>query len=165
MLSEFQQDTVWQGWLSAEIRAGYFAALVNRFQQRQKFLVVSGLLLSSGATIALLTAVVPPHLGWIKPMLTLLAAGMSLWSLVAKNERNAMDAADLHFRWNTLAIGYEALWADMYIEDAPEKLAKLRKEEAVIPKSSTGMPLYGRLLAKVQDNVVLHHQQHERLAA
>ena len=162
MLSEFQQDTVWQGWLSAEIRAGYFGALVHRFQQRQRFLVVGGLLLSSGATIALLTAIVPPEMAWIKPTLTLLAAALSLWSLVARNERSAIEAADLHFRWNTLAFGYGALWADMYVDDASERLGDLCKEEAAISKSSTSMPLYGRLLAKVQDNVLLHHRQ-ERL--
>lgn len=160
MLSDFQQDTVWDGWLAAEIRAEYFAALVNRFQFLQKMLIVAGLLLSSGATIALLTAVIPPQLSWIKPTLTVLAAAMSLWSLVAKNERNAIDAADLHFRWNTLAFEYEGLWANVYGDEATERLTQLRKEEAVISKSSTSMPAYKRLLAAAQTNVVMHHQNH-----
>ncbi len=158
MLSDFQQDTVWDGWLAAEIRAAYFAALVNRFQLRQKLLVVAGLLLSSGATITLLTTAIPSTLGWIKPTLTVLAAAMSLWTLVAKNERNAIDAADLHFRWNTLALEYEALWADMYGDEASSRLTQLRKEEAAVSKSSTSMPAYKRLLAQAQENVVMHHQ-------
>jgi hypothetical protein len=158
MLSDFQQTTVWESWLSAEIRAAYFAELVQRFQSRQRFLVVGGLLLSSGATITLLTAIVPPNLSWIKPTLTLLAAGLSLWSLVAKNERSSIDCADLHLRWNTLALEYETLWADMYADDSAAKLMQLRTEEMAISKSSTALPSYTRLLEKVQQNVILHHQ-------
>jgi len=158
MLSDFQQTTVWESWLSAEIRAAYFAELVQRFQSRQKFLVVGGLLLSSGATITLLTAIVPPNLNWIKPTLTLLAAGLSLWSLVAKNERSSIDCADLHLRWNTLALQYETLWSNMYADDAATKLIQLRTDELTISKSSTSLPSYTRLMEKVQQNVVLQHQ-------
>ena len=160
MLSDFQQKMVWEGWLSAEIRAGYFAALVERFQQRQKWLVVGGLLLSSGATVALLTSVFPPALNWVKPLLTFLAASLSLWSLVARNERRATECADLHFRWNTLAQEYESLWADMYAEDAAAILDHLRKEGAGISKSNTALPAYRDLLEQVQDNVVMHHSPH-----
>ena len=159
MLSDFQQDVVWENWLAAEIRAAYFALLVERFQRRQKYLVVGSLLLSSGATIALLTAVVPPSLSWIKPLLTLLAAAFSLWSLAAKNERNSIDCADLHFRWNTLALEYESLWANVFAETAAEKLSALRKEEATVSKSSTPFPAYRGLLEKVQENVLMHHRQ------
>ena len=159
MLSDFQQDTVWESWLAAEIRAGYFALLVERFQRKQKRLVVGSLLLSSGATIALITAVIPPAFSWIKPLLTFLAAALSLWSLVAKNERNSIDCADLHFRWNSLAHEYEALWSNVFAEEAPEKLSALRREEAVVSKSSTSFPAYQGLLEQVQDNVLMHHRQ------
>jgi hypothetical protein len=159
MLSDFQQTTVWENWLAAEIRAAYFAELVQRFQSRQRFLVVGSLLLSSGATITLLTTIVPPNLTWIKPTLTLLAAGLSLWSLVAKNERSSIDCADLHLRWGTLALEYETLWANMYSDDAAVKLMQLRTEELALSKSSTSHPAYTRLLEKVQQNVILHHQK------
>lgn len=158
MLSEFEQTIVWENWLAAEIRAAYFADLVQRFQTRQKVLVVGGLLLSSGATVALLTAIVPPNLNWIKPTLTLLAAGLSLWSLVAKNERSSIDCADLHFRWNSLALQYETLWSNMFTDDATERLAQLRTEELAISKSSTSQPAYRGLLEKAQHNVVMHHE-------
>ena len=77
---------------------GLLCCAGEHLQIRQRVLVVAGLLLSSGATFTLLTSVVPPQLAWIKPMLTVLAAAMSLWSLVAKNERSVIDAADLHSR-------------------------------------------------------------------
>ena len=158
MLSDFQQTTVWESWLAAEIRATYFADLVQTFQSRQKFLIVGGLLLSSGATFTLLTTVVPANLNWIKPTLTVLAAALSLWSLVAKNERSSIDCADLHFRWNTLALQYEALWSNMFAEDAEARLTQLRSEEAAISKSSTSQPAYKSLLNKAQRNIVMHHQ-------
>jgi hypothetical protein len=159
MLSDFQQSMVWESWLAAEIRSGYFAALVARYQLIQRCLVVTGLVLSSGATLTLLTTIVPPPLGWIKPLLTVLAAAVSLWSLVAKYERNAIDSADLHQRWNSLAMEYERLWSDMYSEQAVEKLSQLRKEESSVSKSSTSMPTYRRLMEKVQDNVLMHHRE------
>jgi hypothetical protein len=158
MLSEFQQQTVWENWLAAEIRAAYFADLVQRFQSRQKLLVVGGLLLSSGATFTLLTTVVPDRFSWIKPTLTVLAAALSLWSLVAKNERSSIDCADLHFRWNMLALEYESLWSNMYGDEAHSKLEQLRMEEAAISKSSTAQPAYTGLLKKAQHNVLMHHQ-------
>lgn len=160
MLSDLQQEMVWDGWIAAEIRATYFGALVSTFQNRQRVLVVAGLLLSSGATFTLLTSVVPPQLAWIKPLLTVLAAAMSLWSLVAKNERSAIDAADLHSRWGTLALGYETLWADMYGDNAAQTLERLRKDEIEVSKSSIAMPAYKGMLVSAQKNVVMHHQKH-----
>jgi hypothetical protein len=158
MLNDFQQKNVWDGLLGAEIRAAYFAELSRKYQQTQKFLTLGTLLLSSGATIALLTTLVPANLNWVKPVLTLVAAGLSLWSLVSKNERNSIDCADLHFRWQRLADGYEILWSDVYAEDAVERLNILRLEEAQISKSSTSMPDDSRLMSACQDNVVMHHQ-------
>ncbi len=159
MLSEFQQKVVWESWLSAEIRAAYFAALVERFQRRQKLLVVGSLLLSSGATFALVTSYIPPSFSWIKPSLTLLAAILSFWSLVAKNERASIDSADLHARWLNLALQYESIWANVYADDAAQRLEALRMDEVAISKSSTTFPTYGNLLEKVQDRIVMNHQQ------
>ena len=158
MLSEFQQNAVWERWLSAEIRAAYFAALVQTLQSRQRLLVVTGLVLSSGATLTLLTSVVPPNLYWIKPTLTMLAAVISLWSLVARYERNAIECSDLHSRWNTLALHYEALWSSMFSENAATRLFELATDEVSLSKSSTSQPAHTRLLEKAQENVVMHHQ-------
>lgn len=149
-----------ESWLAAEIRATYFADLVQRFHFRQRLFVVGSLLLSSGATVALLTAIVPANLSWIKPALTLLAAGLSLWPLVAKNERNSIECADLHFRWNALALQYETLWSSMFTVEAEEQLARLRLEELAISKGSTSQPAYKSLLKKAQANVIMHHQHH-----
>jgi hypothetical protein len=101
---------------------------------------------------------VPPDFGWVKPLLALMAAALSLWSLVAKNERGSIDTADLHFRWNMMGIEYQALWADIYRDDATEKLSEIRKREAELSKSSTAFPDDESSMEKCQANVVMHHQ-------
>ena len=158
MLNDFQQKNVWDGLLGAEIRAAYFAELSRKYQQTQKHLTVGTLVLSSGATLALLTTIVPQNLSWVKPTLTLVAAVLSLWSLVSKNERNSIECADLHFRWQRLADGYAVLWSDVYADGAAERLDGLRLEEAQISKSSTAMPDDAKLMTACQDNIVMHHQ-------
>jgi hypothetical protein len=144
--------------LAAEIRAAYFAELSGRYRRLLGRLVLGSLLLSSGAFLTLVPTVVPARLGWIKPSLALLAAALSFWSLVAKNERSAIDTADLHFRWNMLAIEHEGLWADIYSEHAADHLAELRRREAELSKSSTAFPDDQALMERCQDNVVMHHQ-------
>ena len=157
MLNELQQKSVWDGWLSAEIRSAYFAELARRYQQYQKILTASTLVLASGALAALLGSL-PQHWIWLRPLLTALAAVLSAVSLVAKNERNSIDCADLHSRWSNLAVDYEALWSDVYSESAQDDLLALKRREVEISKSSTTMPEDDDLLIKCQDNVVMHHQ-------
>ncbi len=157
-LSDSQQQVLWDSWLSAETRADYFAELGLRFQKQQRLLVLSSLVLSSGATITLFSTVLPAQWNWVRPVLTILAALASFWSLLAKNERNAIDCADLHFRWNKLAMEYEDLWGSMYDDDASAKLKQLREREAEISKSGTSLPANRKMLAKSQDAVMLHHR-------
>ncbi len=159
MLSEFQQKIVWDAMLSAEIRSAYFAELSGRYQRTQRRLVVGSLLLSSGAFLSLVTSTVPTSLSWVKPALAFMAAALSFWSLVAKNERSSIDAADLHFRWNMLAIDFQGVWADIYAGDSADRLAELRKREAELSKSSTALPDDQSLMEKCQENVLMHHQQ------
>ena len=117
MLTELQQKSVWEAWLSSEIRANYFAELCGDYQWRQKSATWLTLLFSSGAFVAIV-ADIPPAWSWVKPVCALLAAGLSFLSLVAQNQKNGIDCSDLHFKWNRLAAEYEALWDDMYAEDA-----------------------------------------------
>ncbi len=159
MLSQAQAEIVWDGLLSAEIRAQYFAALSVSYLRLQKFLVAGSLILSSGASVTLLSSVVPVQYSWVKAALTLATAACSAATLVMKNERNAIECSDLHFRWNTLAMGYQNLWVNTASDDAQEILERLRSQEAQVSKSSTVMPEKAGMLSKAQDNVIMHHRE------
>jgi hypothetical protein len=163
MLSEYQQKIVWDSLLGAEIRAAYFAELSGRYLRYQRRLVFGSLVMSSGAFLSLVTTAVPPSFGWVKPLLAFLAAGLSFWSLIAKNERGSIDAADLHFRWSLLAIDYQGIWANVSDDLAASKLYELEKREAELSKSSVSLPEDEALMVKCQDNVVMHHR-HELVA-
>src|SRR5213593_2765030 len=81
MLSEFQQKVVWEEWLSAEMRANYFADLAGRYQANQRLLTWLTLIFSSGAATTLLSDWLPRTFGWVRPVLALSAAGVSFFSL------------------------------------------------------------------------------------
>ncbi len=161
-LNDFDQSRVWEGLIGAQTRAQYFGNLVQILRKRQRWLTTGSLILSSGAAIALLTASFPNY-GWAKGLLALASAILSAISLVSSNEKNAIEAADLSYRWNTLAASYERLWSNMYEEDAPSVLETLQEEEAKVSKSSTALPNDVRLMAEAQDNVTMHYTS--RLAA
>ena len=157
MLSELQQTNVWENWLSSEIRANYFADLAIRYQSRQRSLTLFTLIFSSGAAFAIVTDWSPQGFEWIKAALALLTAAVSFLSLVLQNQKSAMECSDLHFRWNRLASEYEALWDDMYAEDAEMKLKALGEKEAELSKSSTAFPYRERVMLKWQNHVERHH--------
>ena len=159
MLSEYQQKIVWDNLLGAEIRAAYFAELSGRYLRYQRMLLLGSLLLASGAFLSLVTTIIPQNLAWIKAGLAFFAAFLSFWSLVAKNEKASIDAADLHFRWNVLAMEYQALWSNVQDEGASTKLTALTQREAELSKSSVSFPDDESLMIKCQDNIVMHHQQ------
>lgn len=153
MLSAAQQQNVWDGWLGAEIRANYFADLCGRYQQLQRGLTWTTLLASSGAVAALLR-----ETGTALPLtLAAATAALSLWNTVHTYSKRSTDCSDLHFRWHTLALAYEALWHDMYQPESAATLAALRQREAELSKSSTALPNDVRRMLKWEDHVISHH--------
>ena len=157
MLFQLQQKDVWENWLSSEMRANYFADMAYRYQFRQHALTWLTLIFSSGAALAIVTDWAPPGFEWIKAALALLTAAVSFLSLVQQNQKSAMECSDLHFRWNRLANEYEALWDDMYADDAELKLKLLAEKAAELSRSGTAFPYRKRLMLKWQDHVQKHH--------
>lgn len=149
MLSETQLKTVWEEWLAAEVRANYFADLCGTFNRRQRWATWATLLLSSGAAVAFIG-----RFQWAVPILALLAAAMSLYSLVAQNPKSAAECADLHSRWNRLAMEYQALWQGWFADDAASKLAQLNDREADVSKSGVGYHYDEKRMLKWFDIVV-----------
>lgn len=158
MLSQLQQQSVWENWLSSEMRANYFADLANRFRVWQTSLTWLTLLSSSGAFAAIIGNWTPYGHEWPKPLLALITAAASLLSLVQHNQQRSMDCSDLHFRWNHLAADYQALWDDMYAEDAEFRLKDLTEKTAELSKSSTAFPYREKVMLKWQDHVQSHHR-------
>ncbi len=157
VLSDDQQTLVGEGLIGSETRAQYFGELVPRLRNRQRWLTVGSLVLSSGAAISLLTSAFPNY-NWAKALLAIASAVLSAISLVSSNEKNAIEASDLHYRWQTLATAYRNLWSNMYAEDAVELLHHLQEQEATVSKSSTAMPNITKLVLKAEENVIMHYQ-------
>jgi hypothetical protein len=160
MLSDLQQKDVWEGWLGAEIRANYFAAMCSRYQTHQKVSTWAILVFSSGAAATFITDWLPPKMQWVRPGLAFLTACVSIFSLIQQNQKRTTDCADLYFRWSRLGTEYKALWDDMYSLDALQRLRALDEKQAELSKSSTVIPNDERTMLKWQNYV----QQQHRLA-
>lgn len=158
MLTDFQREKLWEFLIATETRADYFAALSQRYQNRDRWLIFGGLMFSSSAAAAFLAGL-PERLAWVKAALALIATILNALSLVARNERSAIECSDLHFRLNTLAFDAEQLWNNTYADDAASCWEGLRRRGAEISKTSTSMPDDARLMAKMQDNVLMHHKR------
>lgn len=158
MLSELHQKDVWEGWVSSETRANYFADMAWRYQRTQKVLTWVLLLCSSGAAITVVRDWLPPRMDWVKAVLVLLTAGLSFLLLLQQNQKCSTDCSDLYFRWERLGNEYRALWADMYSDDAAARLAVLEAKAAEISKSGIGkVPNRRRIMLKWEKHVLEHH--------
>jgi hypothetical protein len=127
----------------------------SQFQTEQKVLTLMTLLFSSGAAVTFIADWLPQ---WVKPVLMLLTAAISLYLLLQQNQKRVTECADLHFRWSRLANEYKALWDDMYSPDALGRLRALEEEEAELSKSSMGIPNNERAMLKWQDYVTSQHR-------
>jgi hypothetical protein len=162
MLSEPQTNMAWEEWLASEMRAEYFADLCSSFNRRHRWATWATLLLSSGAAVALIGRLaVPP---WTVPTLALLAAGVSLYSLVAQNPKSAADCADLHSRWNKLAMDYRDLWMSWYADEAADRLAQLNERRAEASKSGAAYHYDEKRMLKWYELVVQNRVRHPAAA-
>ncbi len=155
MLSEAQIKRVWEGMLGAEIRASYFAELVERANKEQRLLTWATLLMSSGAVGAALVQLSPDY-SFLRIVLPVGAGGASLFSLARANPKRAIDAADLHMRWSRLALEYEKLWENVYADDAASKLDTLSGQAIEVSKASTSFPNEPGRMRKWEHHVIHH---------
>ena len=159
-LTQLQQKRVWDGQLSAEIRANYFAELSGTYRWHQRLANWLSLVFSSGALATFILKdglEITPYLPWLRPVLAFLTAGFSVYSIIAQNQDRATNCTDLHFRWNKLAKEFEALWDDMYSESAAARLVCLEATATELSKAGNTFPNRKRKLVKWQDYVEMRH--------
>jgi hypothetical protein len=159
MLSDAQIKRVWEGMLSAEVRSDYFAELSGSYQRNQKVATWSTLFLSSGAAVSMLTNL-PANFSWVRVALPCLAAAVSLYSVVMQNQKLAIDASDLHARWNRLAMEYTRLWENVYEENALDKLNSLDDKAVDLSKTGTSFPNRKGSMLRWQAYVEQQHGVH-----
>ena len=153
MLSELERKRVWQAWFEGEVRANYFADLSTRYRWRQRMASWTTLFVSSGAFVALLAKLQAGY-GWVPAVLTLFAAGVSLYSVVVQNQQSTVDSANLHEGWNRLAKEYRALWNATDAAEAGPRLATLDATAVELSKSGTALPYRKGLIRKWHGHVV-----------
>jgi hypothetical protein len=153
MLSEFQQDELWRNWIAAEIRSDYFSDMGTRYARLHSWLTWLTLFFSAG-TFTVVVGNLPTDYGWLKPTLALIATALSLLSVVMQNPKKSADCADLHLRWNRLAAEYQALWNNVYTDDAESKFASLLEREAELSKASMGIPNKPKIVEKWEQHVL-----------
>jgi hypothetical protein len=64
----------------------------------ERWITWGTLLSSSGAAVTILSGTYVPQ--WIKPTLAVIAAALSLLSLVKQFAKRASDCGELHYQWN-----------------------------------------------------------------
>ena len=159
MLSEAQQKRVWEGMLGAEIRANYFADLSGRLHVRQRSATWLTLVLSSGAVVSVVASLPPEH-SWIRIALTVATAGISAYSVVMQNQKFAVDASDLHARWNGLAKDFESLWENVYASDASARLSALEDRKTELSKAGSAFKYDERRMLRWETHVIAHRLPH-----
>ena len=155
MLSEFQQDELWRNWISAEIRADYFADMRTRYARLYSWLIWLTLFFSGGTVFAVISNL-PAEYGWLKLALALITTVLSLLSVVMQNPKKTAECADLHFKWNRLATEYQSLWNNVYSDDAESKFASFVEKEAELSKASLAIPNRSKIVEKWERHVLSH---------
>ncbi len=152
-MTDPQIKRVWEGMLSAEVRANYFADLSQRYYRNQRYATWASLVFSSGAAVSVL-ATVPNNYTWVRAALALCAAVLSGYSVVMQNQKYAVDSADLHARWSRLAMEYEKIWENVYSDDALDRLDRSDDKAVDLSKSATGLKYDEKTLLKWEKHVV-----------
>src|SRR5580658_9095211 len=108
------RQCVWEEMLMADMRANYFAELVNHYLKLDKYLRVATLVAASGTVGTALSQ-------WnadIRLGVPIAATATSFWLLISQYGSMARDASDLHSGWSGVKRDYERLWNNLDRPDA-----------------------------------------------
>lgn len=160
MLNELQTTRVWENMLAAETRALYFASLASRYTGVKQWITGLSFFLSSGAAATLIGRAP----GWVPIVLSLVAAGITAYSMAVGLDRKVSTMAKLHSSWSRIAQEYDRLWNHTSDDDAEEQLEKIIQLELEPSKlATTEAPNDQKLLGQWQDRVFsLYHLTGQR---
>jgi hypothetical protein len=154
MLSESQIASVWERQISAEVRSLYFGELASKYAKKKQAITFLVFFLSSGAAgtlIAKLPSVVPITL-------SLIVALLSAYTIAVNLDVTIRTMAKFHYSWSELALGYEALWANIHGPDADLTFESLaRRERDLSELATTDAPNDQGRLGYWQDQVFKQH--------
>ncbi len=156
-MREEQIRRVWEGLLTSEILSNYFAELSHAYHRKQRVTTWLTLFVSSGTVVSLLLAL-PGTLAWIRVGLAIFTAAMSAYTVVAQNQKCALDSAELFAKWDRLASQYRALWEDVYAKDAEARLEQYDDIARELSRAGTSFPNIERKMLKWQTYVEERHR-------
>jgi hypothetical protein len=107
-----------------------------------------------------LLASLPEQYLWIRPALVFPTALLSAYSVVMQNQKFAVDSSDLHARWNRLAKEYEAVWENVYADDALERLNALEDRATDLSKAGAPFKYDKSRMLKWKEHVLAHRLAH-----
>jgi len=156
MLTDHQLNRLWDELIAAQTRSYYFGELVHKYQRRQNQITFLSLVFSSGAAVVFLL-----QLGnaWAAPAAAFVSAALSIYSLVAQNQKRSIESADLHTRWAEITTECVHLWESWFDENAIERLGQIEKHAAEASKSSTQFPANKRAMARWMELAEAHHRE------
>ena len=153
MLQESQQHRLYKEWIGAETRALFFAEKSSASLAIQRRITGASLALSSFAVVTLAARLDPI----VPAALSVITAILSAYSLVAQHQKKAVDAADLHSKWNRLSMEYARLWDKWYTDEAGTTLDSLEEKSVEISKSSVSFPNDETAMRKWELHVLHEH--------
>lgn len=149
-MTEAQINRVWEKMIEAEVRSLYFGHLASMFSKRKQVISGVSFFLSSGAAVMLLA-----KMDYLGPLVSsLVAAGLTAYTIAFDLDRKAAMMAKLHYTWNKLAADYDRLWNHWYEDNAEiefDEIARLGREASEL--ATTEAPYNKQLITKWQDHV------------
>jgi hypothetical protein len=142
MLTALQQRRLWELWFGGEVRAYYFSDLAARYHQRHRIVSWVTLFGASGALAAALAAGLSGTFTWVPAVVTLIPAGLGLYSVVADDSQRAADSRTLYQHWSALASQGRELWDAMEADEAPHRLADLEARARELSMAGMRLPPY-----------------------
>ncbi len=154
MLTEEQITSVWERQISAEVRALYFADLASRYTTQKQWITGLSFFLASGAAATLLAK--SPT--WLPILLACITALLSAYSVARSLDGATRTMSKFQFSWSELASGYEALWNNIYTDDASARLERLiARERDLSSQASTEAPNDQKRMSYWQTQVFRQH--------